>query len=69
MSSDELEVDDIEDADEPGMTGDKRGWAVSDSLEPVRGRRDPCALPIDDVGKSVSLLLTDMSNALTIRAQ
>ena len=41
MSSDELEADEIEDADEPGIVGDKRGWAVSDYLELVRGMRPP----------------------------
>ena len=67
MSSDELEADEIEDADEPGIVGDKRGWAVSDSLELVRGIRPPCALPIEVGGKSVSRLLTDMLQGYSLQ--
>ena len=37
VSREEVDADDIEDADDPGKVGDRSGCAVSDSRELVRG--------------------------------
>ena len=61
VSRDEVDADDLEDADDPGKVGDRSGCAVSDSRELVRGSEAPCALPIDDGGNNVSRFPEDMS--------
>lgn len=56
VSTDALDADDTEDADDPGIVGDSRGWAVNDSCEPLRFR-PPCERPIEPGAKRLSRLL------------
>ena len=38
VSTDVLETDEAEDEDDPGIVGDRSGWAARDSWDPVRAR-------------------------------